>query len=294
MTPPLLGGAADHHRLVARRPRSAAGPRPPTRTDEHLDAGPRPGVARAARRAGGRSARRCAAWAAAGGRAGHRARSANAPPSPPAEAARTPAPGSATAGPAASARPATARGDRGRAPPPTWATSTGPPAPGTGGEHAGPAGRPATGSGRAGRRSASRLSTGRPSRSATSSTRSPGSSSTSTRPSSAQRRTTIRSLEVRSASESRRAVHHRVDRDAVLLELPGERVDHHAEPQQARRAAAVEVDVADHLGQVDDRPGQRGVGAEPALDGVEHLADLESHPERSARSSSIRRARSTS
>ena len=53
-----------------------------------------------------------------------------------------------------------------------------------------------------------------------------------------------------------RPVHHRVDRDAVLLQLAGERVDDHAEAQQAGRPTTVDVLVADHLGQVDHGSGQ--------------------------------------
>lgn len=128
------------------------------------------------------------------------ARSAKAPPPPPPPNSAQPGSGQrhcreSSLTPAGERVPAT-----GSWPPPTCAMKTGPPAPGTGASTrpAWPSHgyRPTSPSSRA------RVSTGRPSRSATSSIRSPGWSSTSTRPSSAQRRTTIRSLEVRSASDS--------------------------------------------------------------------------------------------
>ena len=128
------------------------------------------------------------------------ARSAKAPPPPPPPNSAQPGSGQrhfreSTLTPAGERLPVA-----GSWPPPTCAMKTGPPAPGTGASTR-PACpihgyRPTSPSSRA------RVSTGRPSRSATSSIRSPGWSSTSTRPSSAHRRTTIRSLEVRSASDS--------------------------------------------------------------------------------------------
>jgi hypothetical protein len=69
----------------------------------------------------------------------------------------------------------------------------------------------------------------------------------------------------------------RVHRHALLRDVPAERVDDQAQAQHAGRAPAIEVGVANHLGQVDHGAGQRRVGGEPGLDGVEDLADLESH-----------------
>ena len=240
-----FGGAPHHHRVVVGRPRSAAG-----RCPRRARTGPRRAVAArrraAARRAAGRSARPCrsvgggcppgrtdprGAVPAAVARSGQRhirdssfwpigdgsAAAAGRPP-------RRPAP------------PAPAR--RRRAP----------------ARAAGPAGR-ATGSGRAGGRSAERLSTGRPSRSATSSTRSPGSCEHLDQAvvGPAAHDHPLVGGEVR-VGEQRPGRDH-VDRHALLLDLPAERVDHDAQAQQARRAAAVEVGVAGHLGRGRPPPG---------------------------------------
>ena len=160
-------------------------------------------------------------------------------------------------------------------PRPTRATRTGPPAPGTGASS-----RP--GSLTHGRRSRKaskrdRVSTGMPSSSPTSRTRSSRDGTTSTMPSSAQRRTTMRSLEVRSGVGQQPARHHHVDRDVLLGDVPPERVDDLPEAQHAGRAPAVEIGVADDLGEVEHGTGERRIGAEPAFDRVEDLADLESH-----------------
>ena len=137
--------------------------------------------------------------------------------------------------------------------------------------------------------------TGRPVMSATSATRSAITGTTSIMPSPAQRPSTIRSLEVRSASVSRSRLATGVDHDRVLAEVPRQRVDQQAGPQQVHRPAAVERVEPGDVAEIDDGLRKRGLGREMTLDGVQHLGDVEPHvPSPSAHTSSGLGARPSS